>query len=445
MKTIIQNTQIVNKGKIETANVIIDGEFVMRISKEPVLDDKATYINGEGLFLLPGVIDDQVHFREPGLTYKAEIETESKAAAAGGITSFMEMPNTNPQTITLENLEAKYNIAAEKSAVNYSFYLGATNDNIDTILKVNPTKVCGVKVFMGSSTGNMLVDNKTTLEKIFAECPVLIATHCEDESTIQHNTQKYKDEYGENMPFKYHPAIRSVEACYKSSSLAVELASKHNTKLHILHISTKKELSLFDSNKALKDKRITAEVCVHHLWFNDADYDKFGARIKWNPAVKSKQDQEALLIGLLKGKLDVIATDHAPHTLEEKSNSYFKAPSGGPLVQHALVAMLEMVKQGKIELPQVVEKMCHAPADLYQVEKRGYVEEGYYADLVLVDLNSAWKVSQENILYKCKWSPFEEETFGAKVKHTFVNGKIVYSDGDFNIPTGFGKRLTFNR
>ncbi len=444
MKTIlIKGATIVNEGEKVIAHVLIKGQRIEKITSDPLPNETDfEVINAEGLYLLPGVIDDQVHFREPGLTQKADINTESKAAAAGGVTSFMEMPNTIPQATSLQELEKKYEIAATKSFINYSFYLGATNDNLKEIKKINPKSICGIKVFMGSSTGNMLVDNLKTLEGIFAESPTIITTHCEDEATIKANTEAYFKKYGESMPFKYHPEIRSAEACYKSSSSAAELATKYNSKLHILHLSSKKELSILSEGN-ISDKNITGEVCVHHLWFNASDYDKYGARIKWNPAVKYKQDQIALLNGLINNKLDVIATDHAPHTIEEKNNPYFKAPSGGPLVQHSLVAMLELYRNGKISIEKIVEKMSHAPATLFNVIDRGYIREGYKADLVLVDLNSPWTVSKDNIFYKCKWSPFEGTTFNSKIVTTLVNGNIVYNNGIFN--TSVGERLLFDR
>lgn len=441
--TIIKNVQIVNEGKSNKADVFIENDRIKEIKAEiSEAPSNCLVLDAEGLVLLPGAIDDQVHFREPGLTHKADIATESAAAAAGGVTSFMEMPNTIPQATTLEELEKKYEIGDENSIVNYSFYLGATNENLNEIKKLNPKTICGVKVFMGSSTGNMLVDDEKALQGIFAESPTLIATHCEDEQTIRANTQKYKAEFGEDIAFKYHPLIRSEEACYKSSSLAASLATKYGSQLHILHLTTGKELSLLDAGK-ITDKKITGEVCVHHLWFNDTDYYKHGARIKWNPAIKTKNDQKALFAGLLADKLDVIATDHAPHTLEEKSNKYFKAPSGGPLVQHSLVAMLEFYHRGEISIETIVHKMSHAPAELYRIKDRGFIREGYKADLVLVDLNDPWTVSENNILYKCGWSPFEGVEFKSKVVATLVNGKIVYNNGQ--IESKAGERLLFNR
>ena len=442
MQTLIKNAQIVNEGKIYKSDVLIEDKIIKEIATEITIEADRI-IDAEGLHLLPGVIDDQVHFREPGLTHKANIYTESKAAVAGGITSFMEMPNTNPQALTQELLADKYKIADETSIANYTFFMGASNDNLEEVLKTNPKTVGAIKIFMGSSTGNMLVDNQSVLEEIFAKSPMLIAVHCEDEETIQQNTIKAKKQFGEAVPISEHPNIRSTEACYKSSVMAVKLARKHNTRLHVFHLSTEKEIALFDNSIALKDKKITAEVCIHHLWFDSRDYAKKGTLIKWNPAVKKESDKNALFQALLDDKLDVIATDHAPHTLEEKSNTYFNAPSGGPLVQHALPAMLEFVKNGKISLEKVVEKMCHNPAICFRVEERGYIREGYFADLVLVDLNKPWEVNKENILYKCGWSPFEGETFNAKITHTLVNGHIAYEYGCFD-ETKRGMRLTFN-
>jgi dihydroorotase len=443
MLTLIKNAQLVNEGNIYPSDVLIEDKIIKKIATKINIEaDKI--INAEGLYLLPGVIDDQVHFREPGLTHKANIYSESKAAVAGGITSFMEMPNTNPQTLTQKLLEDKYQIAAQNSIANYTFFMGASNDNLSEVLKTNPKTVAAIKIFMGSSTGNMLVDNKNILEEIFAKSPMLIAVHCEDEETIQENIEKAKKQYGEEVPISDHPNIRSAEACYKSSSMAVKLAKKYNTRLHVFHISTEEEIALFDNKLSLKEKRITAEVCIHHLWFDESNYTEKGTFIKWNPAIKKQSDKEALFQALLDDKLDVIATDHAPHTLEEKSNAYFNAPSGGPLVQHALPAMLAFVNQEKISLEKVVEKMCHNPAICFQVENRGFIREGYFADLVLVDLNSPWEVNKENILYKCGWSPFEGEAFNAQITHTFVNGHIAYEYGSFD-ETSRGMRLTFDR
>ena len=443
---LIKNATIINEGKSFVGSVLIDGEFIKAIYRqEDEIKISAPFveIDANGKWLIPGVIDDQVHFREPGLTHKGNIFSESRAAVAGGITSFMEMPNTMPLTTTIEALEAKYALGAEKSLANYSFYMGATNTNLDELNKVDPAKVCGVKVFMGSSTGNMLVDNTETLSGIFKEIPMLIATHCEDEATILQNKTYYKNLLGDDIPVKYHPLIRSEEACYRSSSFAVELATKFNARLHVLHISTAREMSLFDENKPLKDKKITSEVCVHHLWFSDKDYEKYGNRIKWNPAIKTENDRLALIDALNSGKIDVVATDHAPHLWREKEGSYFKAASGGPLVQHALVSMLQMAKNGLFTVEHVVEKMCHAPAELYRVDRRGYIRPGYYADLVLVDPELAWTVTTENILYHCGWSPFEGTSFNHSVITTWVNGNKVFNNNqiDENIR---GKRLFFH-
>jgi dihydroorotase len=443
-KILIYNANIVNEGKIFKGHILIEDEIIKEVSSsKPPTSHFSLVIDAAGKYLLPGVIDDQVHFREPGLTHKAEIYTETKAAVAGGVTSFMEMPNTIPHTLTQQLLEEKYKLASEKSLANYSFYIGASNDNFDEVLKTNPKNVCGVKVFMGSSTGNMLVNNRKTLENIFSRSKLLVAVHCEDEATIRANTKKFKKKYGEFVPIECHPQIRSEEACYKSSSFAVALAKKYNTRLHILHISTAKELELFDNTIPLKQKRITAEACVHHLWFSEEDYKVKGNLIKWNPAIKTKNDRDALLAGVLENKIDVVCTDHAPHTLEEKQRTYFQCPSGGPLIQHSLVAILELVHKKKITIEKVVEKMCHAVADCFRIEKRGYIRQGYFADLVLVDMNSPWKVEKNNILSKCGWSPFEGTTFHSKVTHTFVNGYLVYENGKINEGKK-GKRLLFS-
>ena len=443
MRTLIKGAQVVNRGSIAQLDVLIEGERITRVG-ENINEAADRVIDATGLHLLPGMIDDQVHFREPGLTHKGEIYTEAKAAVAGGITSYMEMPNTVPQALTQELLQDKYDRAAEVSLANYSFFMGASNHNIDEVLKTDPKTVCGVKVFMGSSTGDMLVDNREVLETIFSQCPMLIATHCEDEETVRGNMAKAKEQYGEDVPIEQHPIIRSEEACYKSSSLAVELAKKHNSRLHILHISTAKELELFDNDRPLKEKRITAEACIHHLWFSDEDYNKKGTHIKWNPAVKTAADRAGIMAGVLSDKIDVIATDHAPHTLEEKSQTYFKAPSGGPLVQHAMNALLEMVKQGRISLEDVVRKSAHAVAELFDIVDRGYIEEGCFADLVLVDMNKSWTVAKDNVLYKCGWSPFEGQTFSSTIEKTFVNGHLAYDCGVFDESVK-GQRMTFNR
>ncbi len=440
---LIKSATIVNENKQTVADILVKDGFIERIDRQ--ISAKADKeINAEGLYLFPGCIDDQVHFREPGLTHKANIYTESRAAAAGGITSFMEMPNTVPNTLTQQLLADKYQIAAQTSLTNYSFFMGASNDNIDEVLRTDTSNVCGVKVFMGSSTGNMLVDNPRTLENIFSQSPMLVATHCEDETTIQNNLAHYKQLLGENIPVKLHPKIRSAEACYLSSSMAVELAKKHGTRLHTLHISTERETHLFDNTTPLKDKKITAEACIHHLWFTDKDYETKGNLIKWNPAVKTQDDRDGILKAVLDGRIDVIATDHAPHTLEEKSQSYLKAPSGGPLVQHALPAMLELYHRGKITLEQIAQKMAHSVADCFQIDKRGYIREGYWADLALVNLNSPWTVSKDNILYKCKWSPFEDTTFQSKIAATIVSGNLVW-ENDKLIEGTNGKRLGFVR
>jgi dihydroorotase len=441
--TLIKNAFVVNEGTIECKDVFIQDGKISQIGKNLQVDCN-NVVEAKGKYLIPGLIDDQVHFREPGLTHKADIQSESRAAVAGGITSFMEMPNTNPQALTQELLEQKFKRADQVSAANYSFFMGASNDNLEEVLKTDPKTVGAVKIFMGSSTGNMLVDDKNVLKQIFSKSKMLIAVHCEDEETIRQNTENFRDIYGEDVPIQMHPFIRSDQACYKSSSMAIELAKKYGARLHVFHLSTKIEMDLFDNSIPLKDKKITAEACIHHLWFDDSFYDKKGTLIKWNPAVKTAEDREAIFQALLDDRIDVIATDHAPHTLEEKQNSYFKAPSGGPLVQHALVAMLEFYHQKKISLEKVVEKMCHAPAVCFQIDKRGYIRKGYWADLVLVDLNDPWTVSKQNILYKCGWSPFEGQQFQSKVSHTWVNGTLAYHDGQLNKKVR-GARLLFNR
>ena len=443
-KTLIKNAKIVNENTIKEGDILIEGEIIKQISENINISDDMEVFNVGGQFVLPGAIDDQVHFREPGLTHKATIETESKAALAGGITSFMEMPNTNPQTTTIEALKNKFNIAEKTSYANYSFMFGGTNDNLEEILKVNPKEVPALKLFLGSSTGNMLVDDPEVLEQIFSNVNLPIAVHCEDETTIKNNLKKYIEKYGEDIPIECHPEIRSEEACYLSSSMAIELAKKTGARLHVFHLSTGKETALFENDKPLKDKKITAEVCIHHLWFSDKDYEEKGSLIKWNPAVKTPKDREILWDALLDDRLDVIATDHAPHTLEEKNNVYTNAPSGGPLVQHALVALLEKHLEGKISMEKIVEKMCHNPAILFDVEKRGYIKEGFYADLVVVDTNKPWTVNKENILYKCAWSPFEGQTFRSKVTHTFLNGHLVYHNGEFSKERA-SKKLSFTR
>jgi dihydroorotase len=444
LKTLIKNATIVNEGRLFIGHLLIDGQYIAKLSETEINTPADNVVDAKGLFLFPGVIDDQVHFREPGLTHKAEIYTEAKAAVAGGVTSYMEMPNTVPNTLTQTLLEEKYKLAAEKSLANFSFYMGVSNTNIDEVLKTNPQNVCGIKIFMGSSTGNMLVDDKQTLETIFAKSKLLIATHCEDETAIKTNTEKYNAMYADALTPEHHPLIRDAEACYQSSSLAVTLAKKHGTRLHVLHISTAKELALFDNTIPLSQKRITAEACIHHLWFTDKDYKTKGNFIKWNPAVKTVNDRAAILQAVLENKIDVIATDHAPHTKEEKMQHYTKAPSGGPLVQHALVAMLDLYHDKKITLEKIAEKMSHAVADCFAIKNRGYLREGYFADMVLVDLNAPQTVSGETVLYKCKWSPFEGHTFRSSVKHTFVSGHHAYNNGTFD-ETKKGERLLFNR
>lgn len=446
MKSVlIKNAKIVNEGTIFEGDVLIENEFIVEIAETISAKSSSTkIINAEGNYLIPGAIDDQVHFREPGLTHKGDIASESRAAVAGGITSFIEMPNTNPQATTIELLEDKFQIASEKSVANYSFMFGGTNDNLAEILKVNPKTVAGLKLFLGSSTGNMLVDNEEVLEKIFSSTPLLIAVHCEDETTIKNNLAKYKEEYGDDIPMKFHHLIRSEEACYLSSSKAIELAKKTGARLHVFHLSTAKEMKLFTNKIPLEEKKITAEACIHHLWFTNEDYDKKGSLIKWNPAVKTQADKDALWEALLDDRIDVIATDHAPHTLEEKKNPYTSAPSGGPLVQHAVVAMFEAFHQGKISVEKIVEKMAHNPAKIFKIEKRGFVKVGYYADLAIVNAGLPWSVKKENILYKCGWSPFEGYTFKSRITHTFVNGELVYNN--FKVKDVHpGMRLEFDR
>jgi dihydroorotase len=442
--TLILNAKIVNEGKTFEGDVLIKGAHIEKMGGDLQSIRTNQVVDAKGKLLLPGAIDDQVHFREPGLTHKGNIHSESRAAVAGGVTSFMEMPNTVPPVFTQELLEDKYRIASKNSLANYSFFIGASNDNLEEVLKTDIEKVCGLKIFMGSSTGNLLVDNEKTLEGFFSRFPSLIASHCEHEPTIRKNSEEFKARFGEDVPIHEHMNIRSEEACYRSSSFAVELAKKHGTKLHILHISTAKEISLFDNSIPLGKKRITAEACIHHLWFNDKDYHRLGTKIKWNPAIKTQIDQHAILQGVLDNHIDVIATDHAPHTLEEKNNSYFKAPSGGPLVQHSLVAMLEFYHQKKISLEKIVEKISHSPAILFQIENRGFIREGYFADLALVDLNKPWTVSKENILAKCGWSPLEGQTFRSSIEKTWVSGRLAYDRGKI-IDGQPGQRLLFTR
>lgn len=444
MKTIlIKNGQIVNRGTIRNGDIYIRNGIIEQIDNQ-INRSAEKEIDAMGKFVIPGIIDDQVHFREPGLTHKADLYTEPRAAVAGGVTSFMEMPNTKPPALTQALLEQKYETAAQKSLANYSFFMGTSNDNLEEVLRTDPMTVCGVKIFMGSSTGNMLVDEEKTLDRLFSQVPVLIATHCEDEATIAANTAIAKEKYGEDVPIWMHPEIRSAEGCLKSSRLAVELAMRHNTRLHILHISTKDELNLFRNDIPLAQKRITSEVCVHHLFFNADDYERLGTRIKWNPAVKSKEHQEALLPALLDNRLDIIATDHAPHTWPEKQNKYFDAPSGGPLVQHALNVMLGFYHDGKITLERIVEKMCHAPAVCFQIDRRGFLEEGFWADIAIVDANQIWTVAKDNMYYKCGWSPFEGQAFRGRVEATIVSGHLAYQNGQF-FEDKKGERLVFAR
>ncbi|HUH29082.1 dihydroorotase [Gelidibacter sp.] len=446
VKTVlIKNAKIVNEGRIFEGDILIEGEFIKEVADSiSAKTSDVMVVDVEGSYVFPGVIDDQVHFREPGLTHKATIASESKAAVAGGITSFIEMPNTSPQTTTIEKLEEKFEIAAHTSYANYSFMFGGTNTNLDEILKVDSKNVAGLKLFLGSSTGDMLVDNTEVLEKIFKSTDLLISVHCEDEATIKHNLAEHIQKYGNDIPMECHPIIRSEEACYISSSKAIQLAKKTGARLHVFHVSTAKETKLLTNKVPLKDKKITAEVCIHHLWFSDEDYKKKGTLIKWNPAVKTADDREELWKALLDDRIDVIATDHAPHTLKEKQNVYTEAPSGGPLVQHALVAMIEAYHKDKISLEKIAEKMCHNPAILFQIEKRGYIKPGYYADLAIVDINSPWTVNKDNILYKCGWSPFENVSFKSRITHTFVNGALVYKNFKV-LDVKAGKRLTFDR
>ena len=441
---LIQNATIVNESKIFKGDVLIENEIITKISSKIKPPKNVEIINADGKYLIPGFIDDQVHFREPGLTHKANIATESRAAIAGGITTFIEMPNTVPQATTQDLLEEKFEIAAVDSYANYSFMFGGTNDNLEELLKTDPKKVAGIKLFLGSSTGNMLVDNEEILEKIFSSTKMIISVHCEDEETIRKNTAIYKEKYGDDIPLKYHPLIRSEEACYLSSSKAIKLAKKTGARLHIFHLSTEKETHLFRNDIPLEEKQITSEVCIHHLWFSDKDYEEKGTHIKWNPAVKTEKDRLGLWKALLDDRIDVLATDHAPHTLDEKNNNYLNAPSGGPLVQHAIIALLEKVKEGVIPIEKAVEKMSHNPAKLFQIEKRGFIKEGYFADIVLIDTNKPQTISKDNILYKCGWSPFEGTTFSSTITHTFVNGNLIYNNGIFNDEIK-GKRITFNR
>lgn len=450
MKYLLKKLKVVNEGEIFEAELLIDNGIIASIirtnSNQHFTTTQlqgATTIDLKGQYLFPGIIDDQVHFREPGLTHKGDIHSESAAAAAGGITSFMEMPNTLPNATSLELLEQKYAIASEKSYINYSFFLGASNDNIKELQKTDPNKICGIKLFMGSSTGNMLVNRKEALRDIFSIKHILIAIHCEDEEIIKTNTEFFREQYGENPPWRCHSEIRSAEACYRSSSNAIELAEKYGARIHILHVSTGKETGLFRNDIPIEEKRVTSEVCIHHLWFCDEDYERKQQYIKWNPSIKTASDREQLFEAMLDDRLDIIATDHAPHTKEEKSQNYFKSPAGGPLVQHSLVSMLEFYHQCKISLEKIVDKMCHRPARLFSIRNRGFIREGYQADLCVVDLDSPWIVSKENILYKCGWSPFEGNTFKSAVTHTFINGQLVFEKGKLN-NIHAGERIKFN-
>ena len=441
---VIKNAKIVNEGKIFEGDVLIQDDLIVEVGQNISIKPNYKVIDAEGHYLIPGAIDDQVHFREPGLTHKGDIASESRAAVAGGITSFIEQPNTVPNAVTQELLEDKYQIASQTSYANYGFMMGGTNDNLEELLKTNPKNVPGIKLFLGSSTGNMLVDNEEVLEKIFSSTKMLIAVHCEDEGTIKANVAKYKEEFGENIPVTAHHLIRSEEACYLSSSKTIALAQKTGARLHVFHLSTAKEMSLFTNKIPLEDKQITAEVCIHHLWFTNDDYQAKGNFIKWNPAVKTENDRKVLWEALNDGRIDVIATDHAPHTLEEKSKLYLEAPSGGPLVQHAVVAMFEAYHQGKISIEKIVEKMCHNPAKIFKIEKRGFIKPGYFADLVLVNPSQPWSVKKENILYKCGWSPFEGTNFKSRITHTFVNGQLVYENSKVK-EIRAGKRMLYNR
>lgn len=441
---LIKNAKIVNEGKITESDLLIENEFIKQIGVNLNIPENCQVIDAQGHYLIPGAIDDQVHFREPGLTHKGTIASESRAAVAGGVTSFIEQPNTVPNAVTQEILEEKYQIASKTSFANYSFMMGATNDNLEEVLKTNPKNVAGIKIFLGSSTGNMLVDKEEVLTKIFSNTKMLIAVHCEDETTIKNNLAEYQEKYGDDIPMEFHHLIRSEAACYLSSSKAVELAKKTGARLHIFHLSTAKETELFRNDIPLEEKQITAEVCVHHLWFTNEDYKTKGSLIKWNPAVKTQKDKDGLWQALLDDRIDVIATDHAPHTLEEKANPYTSAPSGGPLVQHSVIAMFEAAKQGKISIEKVVEKMAHNPSKIFKMDRRGFVKEGFYADLAIVDPDSDWMVNKDNILYHCGWSPLEGTVFSSKITHTFVNGTLVYENNQVKEIRN-GKRLEFNR
>ena len=448
MKTIIRNASIINEGKIIVSDVLISSDRIEKISSEINLHSNASYkeIDANGLYLIPGVIDDQVHFREPGLTHKATIHSESKAAVAGGITSFMDMPNTIPNTLTQALLEEKYNIASKSSLANYSFFMGINKNNLEEALKTNNENVCGITddgLYFNNDEG-ILANYPEFLEQLFSRVDTLVALHCEDDTIIKNNTAKYREIYQDNIPFKFHSLIRSEEACIEATKRVLEIAKKHNNRLHLYHISTAAEAELFENTIPIQQKRITAEACVHHLWFSDNDYESLGSKIKWNPSVKTTTDRDGLLHALIENKIDIIATDHAPHTIQEKSGNYFQALSGGPLVQHALIVMLELFHQGKISLEKIVEKMCHNVAEIYTIKERGYIREGYFADVVVLDLKSSWKVTNNNVLYKCNWSPFENQVFQSKVLKTFVNGNLVYDKGIFD-DTKNGMRLQFSK
>jgi dihydroorotase len=448
MKTIIRNASIINEGKIIVSDVLISGDRIEKICSEINLHSNASYkeIDANGLYLIPGVVDDQVHFREPGLTHKATIHSESKAAVAGGITSFMDMPNTIPNTLTQALLEEKYNIASKSSLANYSFFMGINKNNLEEALKTNNENVCGITddgLYFNNDEG-ILANYPEFLEQLFSRVDTLVALHCEDDTIIKNNTAKYREIYQDNIPFKFHSLIRSEEACIEATKRVLEIAKKHNNRIHLYHISTAAEAELFENTIPIQQKRITAEACVHHLWFSDNDYESLGSKIKWNPSVKTTTDRDGLLHALIENKIDIIATDHAPHTIQEKSGNYFQALSGGPLVQHALIAMLELFHQGKISLEKIVEKMCHNVAEIYTIKERGYIREGYFADVVVLDLKSLWKVTNNNVLYKCNWSPFENQVFQSKVLKTFVNGNLVYDKGIFD-DTKNGMRLQFSK
>ncbi|MFZ1751796.1 MAG: dihydroorotase [Saprospiraceae bacterium] len=443
-KIVIRGARMINRGVSKYQDVLLDGERIIKVDAHIAVKSHHTEVHADGQWLIPGIIDDQVHFREPGMTYKADIASESRAAIAGGVTSFMEMPNTKPEALTQELLQQKYDIASKNSYANYSFFMGTSNDNYEEVMRTDPKHVCGIKIFMGSSTGNMLVDNPSTLERLFANTPMLIATHCEDEATIRRNLSDFQSKYPNGLTPEMHPLIRNVEACYLSSSLAKDLATKHGTRLHILHISTAKELALFENLLPLTEKRITSEVCVHHLYFSADDYETLGNQIKCNPAIKSAEHKKALFAALLDDRLDIIATDHAPHTWDEKSNPYINAPSGLPLVQHTLNIMMDFHQRGWISMEKVVEKMCHAPAECFRILERGYLDEGMYADLVLIDPHSKWTVHENNVLYKCGWSPLEGKELKGRIDSTYINGVKVYGKDQFFVQ-GQGKRLTFDR